>query len=45
MVRTLDELRAAASEWVSDPSPMIIDARIEPHIRSIRFRRAAGLDV
>ncbi len=45
LVRTLAELRAAANEWVDDPCPMIIDARIAPHVRSIRYRRGIGQDV
>ena len=45
LVRTLDDLRAATREWVDDPVPMIIDARIAPHVLSIRSRRGAGQDV
>ncbi len=45
LVRTLDDLRAATREWVDNPCPMIIDARISPHVLSIRSRRGAGLDV
>ena len=45
LVRTLDELRAATKEWVADPCPMIIDAKIAPHVRSIRFLRGLGQDV
>jgi thiamine pyrophosphate-dependent acetolactate synthase large subunit-like protein len=45
LVRTLDELRSATRKWVDDPSPTIIDVRIAPHVRSIRFRRGMGQDV
>lgn len=39
LVRSLDELRAAAAGWVADPGPMIIDLRISRTVMSIPYRR------
>ena len=39
MVRSLDELRAAAQEWIANPGPMVIDCRISRTVMSIPYRR------
>jgi thiamine pyrophosphate-dependent acetolactate synthase large subunit-like protein len=39
LARTLDELRAAIDEYVADPAPTIIDARISTTVISIPYRR------
>ena len=39
MVRSLDELRAAANEWIANPGPMVIDCRISRTVMSIPYRR------
>ncbi|HEY1822015.1 MAG TPA: thiamine pyrophosphate-binding protein [Trebonia sp.] len=39
LVTTLDGLRAAVDEYVADPAPTIIDARISPTVISIPYRR------
>jgi len=41
LVRTLDELRAAAAEFVANPGPMLVDVRISRDVISIPYRRAA----
>lgn len=39
LVRSLDELRDAAKEWVANPGPMVIDMRISRTVLSIPHRR------
>lgn len=39
MVRSLDELRAAANEWFARPAPMVNDCRISRTVMSIPYRR------
>ena len=39
LVTTLDELGTAVDEYVADPRPTIIDARISPTVISIPYRR------
>ena len=39
LVRTLDELRRAAEEFVVQPGPMLLDVRISPTVLSIPYRR------
>jgi len=39
LVRTLDELRTAAKDWVANPRPMVIDVRISRTVMSIPYRR------
>jgi thiamine pyrophosphate-dependent acetolactate synthase large subunit-like protein len=39
LARTVDEVRAAAREWVDKPGPMIIDARISRNVLTIPYRR------
>lgn len=39
MATTVDEVRAAAAEWVKNPGPMIIDARISRKAISLKHRR------
>lgn len=39
LATTVDEVRAAAAEWVRDPGPMIIDARISRKAISLKHRR------
>jgi hypothetical protein len=35
----MDEVRAAAEEWVAKPGPMIIDARISRSVVTLPYRR------
>jgi acetolactate synthase I/II/III large subunit len=39
LVTTLDELQAAVDEYVADPAPTIVDARISSTVISIPYRR------
>jgi acetolactate synthase I/II/III large subunit len=39
MVRSVDELRAAAKEWLAKPGPMMIDARISRSVVTLPYRR------
>jgi len=39
LARTIDEVRAAAKEWVANPGPMILDARISRNVVTIPYRR------
>jgi len=39
LVRSLDELRTAAKDWVANPRPMVIDCRISRTVMSIPYRR------
>jgi acetolactate synthase I/II/III large subunit len=39
IARTMDEVRAAAEEWVAKPGPMIIDARISRSVVTLPYRR------
>ena len=39
LVRTLDDLRAAAQDWLANPGPMVIDMRISRTVISIPYRR------
>ncbi len=39
LARTLDDVRAAAEEWVAKPGPMNIDARISRSVVTLPYRR------
>lgn len=39
MARSVEELRAAAKEWLAKPGPMIIDARISRSVVTLPYRR------
>jgi thiamine pyrophosphate-dependent acetolactate synthase large subunit-like protein len=39
LAKTVDEVRAAAQEWVANPCPTIIDARIERSVVTLPYRR------
>jgi acetolactate synthase I/II/III large subunit len=39
LARTVDDVRAAAKEWVAKPGPMIIDARISRSVVTLPYRR------
>jgi acetolactate synthase I/II/III large subunit len=39
MARSMDDLRAAAKEWLSKPGPMMIDARISRSVVTLPYRR------
>jgi len=39
LVRTIDELRHAAGEFVADPSPTLLDVRISANVLAIQYRR------
>jgi thiamine pyrophosphate-dependent acetolactate synthase large subunit-like protein len=39
LARTADEVRRAAAEWVAEPGPMVIDARISRNVISLPYRR------
>jgi thiamine pyrophosphate-dependent acetolactate synthase large subunit-like protein len=39
LATSADEVRAAAEEWVKNPGPMIIDARIERAVVTLPYRR------
>jgi acetolactate synthase-1/2/3 large subunit len=46
LVRSLDELAVAATEFVDDPAPTLLDVRISRRVLSIPYRRAYyGVDV
>ena len=39
LARTIEEVRAAAAEWVANPGPMIIDVRISRNVVTLPLRR------
>jgi acetolactate synthase-1/2/3 large subunit len=39
LATTLEDVRAAAEEWLADPVPTIIDVRIDDNVISVPFRR------
>ena len=39
LARSIDEVRAAAAEWVAKPGPMIIDVRISRGVLNLSYRR------
>ncbi|HEX2827401.1 MAG TPA: thiamine pyrophosphate-binding protein [Burkholderiales bacterium] len=39
LARSVDEVRKGVAEWVAEPGPMIIDARISKAVISLPFRR------
>jgi thiamine pyrophosphate-dependent acetolactate synthase large subunit-like protein len=39
LATTVEQARAAAAEWVNDPAPTIIDARISRNVLTIANRR------
>jgi acetolactate synthase I/II/III large subunit len=39
LARSIDEVRAAAQEWLADPGLMVIDARISRNVITIPYRR------
>jgi thiamine pyrophosphate-dependent acetolactate synthase large subunit-like protein len=39
IAHSLEEVRAAAAEWVAKPGPMVIDARISRNVVSVPYRR------
>jgi thiamine pyrophosphate-dependent acetolactate synthase large subunit-like protein len=39
LVRSIDELRAAVSDFVAEPGPMLLDVRISTTVLSIPYRR------
>ncbi len=39
LARSIDEVRTAAAEWVAQPGPMIIDARISRNVQTLATRR------
>jgi thiamine pyrophosphate-dependent acetolactate synthase large subunit-like protein len=39
LATTVDEVRKAAAEWVANPGPMIIDARISRNAITLAHRR------
>jgi thiamine pyrophosphate-dependent acetolactate synthase large subunit-like protein len=39
LVRTLDELRAAAREFVAAPAPTLVDLRMARNVVSVPYRR------
>lgn len=39
LARTLDDVRAAAEEWVAKPGPMFIDVRISRSVVTLPYRR------
>ena len=39
LVRSIEDARAAAEEWVSNPTPTVIDARISRQVLSLPYRR------
>lgn len=39
LVRSIEQLRAAAAEWVANPGPMIIDLRVSRNVLPIPVRR------
>lgn len=46
VVRTIEELKAAAETFVAAPAPTLLDVRISPNVLSIPYRRLFyGLDV
>ena len=46
MARNLDDLRAAITEWVADPCPMVIDCRISRTVLTMSYRRLLhGADI
>jgi thiamine pyrophosphate-dependent acetolactate synthase large subunit-like protein len=39
LARSVEDVRSAAAEWVANPCPMIIDARIERAVVTLPYRR------
>ena len=39
LAKTIEDVRSAAAEWVANPCPMIIDARIERAVVTLPYRR------
>ena len=39
LARSLQEVRAAVTEWVANPCPMMIDVRITRNVLTIHHRR------
>jgi acetolactate synthase I/II/III large subunit len=39
LARTVEEVRAAAKEWVANPTPTVIDARISRNVLTLPYRR------
>ncbi|MBI4195039.1 MAG: hypothetical protein HY526_08175 [Betaproteobacteria bacterium] len=39
LARSAEEVRAAAAEWVANPGPMMIDARISRSVVTLPYRR------
>ncbi len=39
LARSIEDVRAAAAEWVAQPGPMMIDARISRSVLSLPYRR------
>ncbi len=39
LATSVEQVRKAAQEWVANPSPMIIDARIERNVVTLPYRR------
>jgi acetolactate synthase I/II/III large subunit len=39
LARSIDDVRAAAAEWLTDPGVMVIDARITRNVVTIPYRR------
>jgi acetolactate synthase I/II/III large subunit len=39
LARTLDDVRAAAEEWVAKPGPMLLDVRISRSVVTLPYRR------
>ena len=44
LIRSIDELRAACAEFIADPSPTLLDIRIDSQVQSIPTRRMAGVE-
>ena len=39
LARSIDEVRAAAAEWLAKPGPMIVDVRISRNVQTLSYRR------
>ena len=39
LARSVDEVRAAAAEWVAKPGPMMVDVRISRNVLTLPYRR------
>jgi len=44
LVQTLEDLRVAVSDFVSNPGPMLVDIRISSNVVSLPYRRIQGID-